>query len=75
MTWEGKVYQTNEWHCVKSVRIRSYSGPYFLAFGLNTDRYSVRLRIRENTGQKNSKYGYFLHTVIYRKGSFKKYVC
>ena len=23
-------------HCVKSVRIRSYSGPYFPAFGLNT---------------------------------------
>ena len=25
-------------HCVKSVRIRSYSGPYFPAFGLNTDQ-------------------------------------
>ena len=25
-------------HCVKSVRIRSYSGPYFLAFGRNTER-------------------------------------
>ena len=24
------------WDCVKSVRIRSYSGPYFPAFGLNT---------------------------------------
>ena len=33
-------------HCVKSVRIRSYSGPYFLAFGLNTD-------------QNNSEYGLF----------------
>ena len=31
-------------HCVKSVRIRSYSGPYFPAFGLNTKRYSVSLR-------------------------------
>ena len=29
-------------HCVKSVRIRSYSGPYFAAFGLNTGRYSAR---------------------------------
>ena len=28
-------------HCVKSVRIRSYSGPYFPAFGLNTERYGV----------------------------------
>ena len=25
-------------HCVKIVRIRSYSGPYFLAFGLNTGK-------------------------------------
>ena len=32
-------------HCVKSVRIRSYSGPHFPAFGLNTERYRVSLRI------------------------------
>ena len=32
-------------HCVKGVRIRSYSGPYFPAFGLNTERYSVSFRI------------------------------
>ena len=31
-------------HCVKSVRIRSYCGPYFPAFGLNTERYGVGLR-------------------------------
>ena len=30
-------------HCVKSVRIRSYSDPYFPSFGLNTERYSVYL--------------------------------
>ena len=30
----------------KSVRIRSYSGPYFSAFGLNTEGYSVSLRIQ-----------------------------
>ena len=28
-------------HCVKSVRIRSFSGPYFPAFGLSTERYVV----------------------------------
>ena len=28
-------------HRVKSVRIRNFSGPYFPAFELNTDRYSV----------------------------------
>ena len=32
-------------HCVKSVRIRSCSGPYFPATGLNTERYGVSLRI------------------------------
>ena len=26
-------------HCVKSVRIRTYSGPHFPAFGLNTEIY------------------------------------
>ena len=36
-------------HCVKSVRIRSYSGPYFTAFGLNAD-------------QKSSVYGHFLRS-------------
>ena len=32
-------------HYVKSVRIRSYSGPHFPAFRLNTERCSVSLRI------------------------------
>ena len=36
-------------HCVKSVRIRSYSGSYFPALGLNVERYSVRTRITPNT--------------------------
>ena len=39
-------------HCVKSVRIRSYSGPYFPAFRLNTD-------------QENSKYGHFSQSEFY----------
>ena len=33
--------ENKEEHCVKSVRIRSYSGPYFTAFGLNMERYEV----------------------------------
>ena len=33
-------------HCVKSVHIRRFSGPYFSAFGLNTDH-------------RNSEYGHF----------------
>ena len=28
-------------HCEKSVRVRTSSGPYFPAFGLNMERYSV----------------------------------
>ena len=47
-------------HCVKSVCIRSYSGPYFPALGLNTEKYSVR--VRENTDQNNSKYWHFLRS-------------
>ena len=32
------IYKNQQnFHCVKSIRIRSYSGPYFPAFGLNTD--------------------------------------
>ena len=33
-------------HYVKSVQIRSFFGPYFPAFELNTDRYEVSLRIQ-----------------------------
>ena len=63
-----KIQLPSTMHCVKSVRIRSFSGPCFPAFGLNTERYSVEIlrispysvRIRENTGHKNSKYGHFL---------------
>ena len=60
---------------MKSVRIRNYSGAHFPAFGLNTDRYSVFLRIqlecgpysvqmRENAYQNNSEYGYLLRSLL-----------
>ena len=47
------LYIFNIWilHCVKSVRIQSFSGPYFPAFGLNTERYSVSLRIQSKRGK------------------------
>ena len=38
-------------HCVKSVLIRSYSGPYFPTFGLNTARYGVSLHIPSKCGK------------------------
>ena len=50
-------------HSVKSVHIRSYSGPYFPAFGLNTEKYSVSLRIQSECGKirtrKSSVSGHF----------------
>ena len=38
-------------HCVKNVRIRSYSGTYFPTFGLNMERYEVSLRIQSECGK------------------------
>ena len=47
-------------HCVKNVDIRSFSGLYFPAFGILTERYSpYSVRVRENMDQKNSEYGHF----------------
>ena len=40
--------QTQYNHCVKSVRIWRFSGLYFLAFGVNTERYCVSLRIQQS---------------------------
>ena len=48
------TYLTME-HYVKSVRIRSFSGPYFPAFGLNTDFYSVNLRIKSECEKMRSR--------------------
>ena len=46
---------SNVSHCVKSVRIRSYSVPCFSAFGLNTERYGVSLRIHSKCGKMQNK--------------------
>ena len=37
--------------CVKTVCIRSFSGPYFPAFWLNTEWYGVSLRIQSKCGE------------------------
>ena len=50
-------------HCVKSVQIRCFSGPYFPVFGLNTEIYLFSVQMWENTDQKNSVFGQFLHNV------------
>ena len=41
----------NSSHCVNIVRIQSYSGPYFSAFGVNTEKYRVSLRIQSKSGK------------------------
>ena len=41
--------------CVKSVRIRSYSGLHFPAFGLNTERYGISLRIQSECGKMRTR--------------------
>ena len=42
-------------HYIKSVRIRSVSGRHFLAFGLNTEVYSVNLRIQSEYGKMQTR--------------------
>ena len=52
-------------HCV-SMCIQSYSGPYFPAFGLNTEREGVTpnsVQMRDNTDQIDFEYGHN-HAVI-----------
>ena len=38
-------------YCVKSVRIRRFSGPDFPAFGVNTERCSISFRIHSKCGK------------------------
>ena len=40
---------------LKSVRFRSFSGPYFPVFGLNTERYGVSLRIQSECGKMRTR--------------------
>ena len=40
------LFKVNNKHCVKSVRIWSFSGPHSSAFVQNTERYLVSLRIQ-----------------------------
>ena len=65
---------------MKSAHIRSYSGPYFLAFGLIMERYSVslliqseyakiRTRITPNTGTFYAVYLLDLNLLIQEKRS------
>ena len=56
------LFKSKMVHCIKSARIRSYSGPHFPAFGLNKKRCSVSLPMRKNADQSNSEYRHFLRS-------------
>ena len=49
---DGKYLASFTWHCMKSVRIRSFPGSYFPTFGLNTERFRA-LSCTEITGAQN----------------------
>ena len=62
--WPGKCFMIKllsvNSHRVKSVHIRSYSVPYFPAFGMNSKSISLySVQMRENTDQNNSEYRHF----------------
>ena len=82
-TWEisAYTYSSVAWyhivftilHCVKSVRHRSFSGSYFPAFGLNTERYEVFLRIQSECGKiRTRKKPVFRH--FSRSASLKQHI-
>ena len=47
---------------LKSVRVRSYSGPHVPAFGLNTKRYFVSLRTQSKCGKMRTRITPNTHT-------------
>ena len=53
ITYRGGLLLINshDTHCVKSVCIQNYSGRYFPAIGLNTERYEVSLCIQPECGK------------------------
>ena len=66
--------QTKSTCCDKSVRIPSFCGPYFSAFGVNTETYGVSLHIQSecgkiwtrktpNTESFNAYYSFCWHTL------------
>ena len=48
------TFNREDLHCMKSVRIRSCSGPHFPVFGLNMERYEVSLRIQSECGKNQT---------------------
>ena len=74
-----KDLRSNQDHCVKTVQIRSFSGPYFPAFGLNTEIHSVNLRTQSECGKirtrKNSVFGHFSRSGFVRFVLNQHFLC
>ena len=47
----NNILELKTYHYVESVRICSFSGPYFPAFGLHTERFGVYLSIQSECGK------------------------
>ena len=47
----NNILELKTYHYVESVRIWSFSGPYFPAFGLHTERFGVYLSIQSECGK------------------------
>ena len=52
--YQNLVEKLEAIYYVKCVQIRSFFCPYFLAFGLNMERYEVSLRFSPNAGKYGS---------------------
>ena len=73
------VFTVKNAHCLKGVRIWSYSGPHFscifpLSNWIQRDTLSVFSsnagKCRKNTDQNNSEYGHFLRSVYFQRSHF-----
>ena len=51
-------------NCMKSVRVWSFSGPYFPTFGMNRKKYGVSLSIQSKCGKIRIRKQDTFHTVI-----------
>ena len=52
----------DESHCLKCVKIWSFSGPCFLKFGLNAEIYKLNLRIQSKYGKIQTRKFPYLET-------------
>ena len=66
---------------MKSFRIRSYSGPYFPTFGLNTKRYEVSFRVQSECEKirtritPNTETFYAVKSAVKKTKHKNRYVC